>query len=124
MALRFGENGSKDSAVMSRPFGVALLIAGFDESGANLYFADPSGTFMQYSAKAIGSASEVAQSQLQEEYKKDITLEDAKCLAAKILKQVMEDKMDFTNVQFAVVTKMNGYHLLNENELVDLLSSV
>ena len=28
---------------MSRPFGVALLMAGFDEKGAQLFFSDPSG---------------------------------------------------------------------------------
>jgi 20S proteasome subunit alpha 5 len=43
---------------MSRPFGVALLIAGFDEKGPQLYFSDPSGTYLQYKAKAIGGGSE------------------------------------------------------------------
>jgi 20S proteasome subunit alpha 5 len=32
LALRFGEDQRKED-VMSRPFGVALLIAGFDETG-------------------------------------------------------------------------------------------
>lgn len=107
---------------MSRPFGVALLVAGADEGGAHLYFADPSGTFMRYAAKAIGSASEVAQTQLHEEYKKDMSLEDAKLLAARILKQVMEDKLDATNAQFAVVTPKDGYHVFSEAELDALLA--
>jgi len=34
------------------------------------FHADPSGTFMQYDAKAIGSGSEGAQTELQEEYHK------------------------------------------------------
>lgn len=109
---------------MSRPFGVALLVAGVDERGAHLFFADPSGTFMKYSAKAIGSATEVAQSQLQDDYKKDMTLEDAQLLAVKILKQVMEDKIDSTNAQIAVVTRETGFKIYSEHELGQLLSRV
>ncbi len=55
-------------APQSRPFGVALLIAGWDagaDGGAVLYQTDPSGTFAEFSAKAIGSGSEGAQTALQ-----------------------------------------------------------
>jgi 20S proteasome subunit alpha 5 len=55
---------------MSRPFGVALLIAGYDEDGPQLYHAEPSGTFYRYDAKAIGSGSEGAQAELQNEFHK------------------------------------------------------
>lgn len=34
--------------------GVALLLAGYDDRGPQLFFSDPSGTFTQYKAKAIG----------------------------------------------------------------------
>jgi 20S proteasome subunit alpha 5 len=33
---------------------VALLLAGYDDKGPQLFFSDPSGTFTQYKAKAIG----------------------------------------------------------------------
>ena len=46
---------------MSRPFGVALLMAGYDQRGPQLYFSDPSGTYCHYKAKAIGAGSEGAQ---------------------------------------------------------------
>lgn len=39
LALRFGETGDDEESVMSRPFGVALLIAGIDEDGPQLYVA-------------------------------------------------------------------------------------
>ncbi|XP_038985383.1 proteasome subunit alpha type-5-A-like [Phoenix dactylifera] len=48
LALRFGE-GKEGS--MSRPFGVALLIAGHDENGPSLYYTDPSSAFWQCNAK-------------------------------------------------------------------------
>jgi 20S proteasome alpha/beta subunit len=56
--------------LQSRPFGVALLFAGFDEKGPQLYHMDPSGTYVQYEAKAIGSGSEGAQQTLVEMYNK------------------------------------------------------
>lgn len=37
LALRFGEGADGEESIMSRPFGVALLIAGIDEDGPQLY---------------------------------------------------------------------------------------
>jgi 20S proteasome subunit alpha 5 len=56
--------------LQSRPFGVAMLFAGCDDKGPQLFHMDPSGTFIQFDAKAIGSGSEGAQQQLQEVYHK------------------------------------------------------
>ena len=48
-------------ALGSAPFGVALLMAGWDAlEGPRLYHTDPSGTYIECEAKAIGSAAEVA----------------------------------------------------------------
>lgn len=104
LALRFGESTEDDEAMMSRPFGVALLIVGIDENGPQLFHADPSGTFVRYEAKAIGSGSEGAQGELQDKYNKDLSLHDASLLTLRVLKQVMEEKLDENNVQLATVT--------------------
>ena len=94
---------------MSRPFGVALLIAGVDkEKGPQLYHAEPSGTFYRYEAKAIGSGSEGAQAELNNEYHKSLTLKEAELLALKILKQVMEEKLDCKMLNWPVLLKMVG----------------
>ncbi|CAG8706395.1 23559_t:CDS:2, partial [Gigaspora margarita] len=117
LALRFGESAHGEESIMSRPFGVALLIAGVDEKGPQLYHADPSGTFMQYDAKAIGSGSEGAQTELQEEYDKSISLVNAETLSLKVLKQVMEEKLNNTNVQLASITPEYGFRIYSEEEL-------
>lgn len=59
------------------------------------YHTDPSGTYVKYSAKAIGSGSEGAQSSLQEAFKDkpDMSLAEAEVLALSTLKQVMEEKV-------------------------------
>lgn len=59
-----------DGFFLKRPFGVAILFAGVDEKGPQLFHMDPSGTYVQYDAKAIGSGSEGAQQSLQELYHK------------------------------------------------------
>ena len=86
LALRFGESGEENT--MSRPFGVALLVAGWDKHGPALYHTDPSGTFTRFDAKAIGAGSEGAQTSLQEQFHKNLTLEEAETMAVTILKQV------------------------------------
>ena len=60
---------------------------------------DPSGTFIEYDAKAIGSGSEGAQQNLQDIYHKTMTLKEAEKHALTILKQVMEEKLNSTNIE-------------------------
>jgi len=121
LALRFGESADGEESIMSRPFGVALLIAGIDEKGPQLYHADPSGTFMRYDAKAIGSGSEGAQTELQEEYHQSLTLKEAETLSLKVLKAVMEEKLNNTNVQLAAVTPEHGFRVYTEQELQEVI---
>lgn len=105
LALGFGEGKKEGEKRMSRPFGVALLLAGFDRrEGPQLFFSDPSGTYFQFKAKAIGAGSEGAQATLQDKYRADLTLRDAEDLVLEILKQVMEEKLSNVNVEVASVT--------------------
>jgi len=124
LALRFGEGADGEESIMSRPFGVALLIAGYDEDGPQLYHAEPSGTFYRYDAKAIGSGSEGAQAELQNEYHSSLTLEEAETLVLKTLKQVMEEKLDNKNVQLASVTKGRGFRVYSEEEMATVVARI
>ncbi|KAH4069127.1 hypothetical protein HBI80_011380 [Parastagonospora nodorum] len=121
LALRFGEGAEGEESIMSRPFGVALLIAGYDEDGPSLYHAEPSGTFYRYDAKAIGSGSEGAQAELQNEFHKSLTLPEAEVLVLKTLKQVMEEKLDSKNVQLASVTKDKGFRIYTDAEMEEVV---
>jgi len=89
---------------MSRPFGVAILFAGVDETGPSLYVIDPSGTIVKYLAVAVGAGGESAMTVLHDRYAKSMTLREAEDLAAEILKQVMEAKVDTDNIEMAVVS--------------------
>ncbi|KAJ1933204.1 proteasome component pup2 [Linderina macrospora] len=124
LALRFGESADGQQSTMSRPFGVALLIAGVDERGPQLFHTDPSGTFWRYEAKAIGAGSEGAQTELQEQYHRGMSLQEAETLALKVLKQVMEEKLSSTNIQLAKVTEQGGFQIYTKEELGAVIATL
>ncbi|OBZ71044.1 Proteasome subunit alpha type-3 [Grifola frondosa] len=61
-----------------RPFGVSLLYAGYDPHyHFQLYHSDPSGNYSGWKATCIGANNGTAQSLLKQEYKEDMSVEDA-----------------------------------------------
>lgn len=123
LAIRFGDS-DEDGSAMSRPFGVAILFAGIDEKGPQLFHMDPSGTFVQFDAKAIGSGSEGAQQSLQEVYHKSMTLKEAINQVLTILKQVMEEKLNSFNVEVVTVTPEKKFHMFTKEEVEEALAQV
>lgn len=123
LALEFGDDDAREGA-MSRPFGVALLFGGVDAKGPQLYHLDPSGTFFQYDAKAIGSGSEGAQQALEEVYHKSMTLREACKSALTILKQVMEEKLNATNVELGIATPDKKFRMFTKEEIETLVQEI
>ena len=81
VAINFGEGyEGQRRKPMARPYGVALLIAGVDEKGPQLYQTDPSGTYLGWEARAIGSGGETAMQYIKESYHSNMTLEEAERL--------------------------------------------
>lgn len=121
LSLQFGEDdeGGGGGGGMSRPFGVALLVAGWEHGSAVLYHTDPSGTFWRCDAMAIGSGSEGAQTALKESYRSDLSFDEAEVLALSTLKQVMEEKVTGTNVDIAKVAP--SYHLYTPAEVQEVI---
>mmetsp|Transcript_91 Transcript_91/g.115 ORF Transcript_91/g.115 Transcript_91/m.115 type:complete len:267 (+) Transcript_91:103-903(+) len=124
MALDFSDSDKDRKRVMSRPFGVALLVGGYDSvDGPVLFNTDPSGTFTKYMAASIGSAQEGASSMLQEQYKEDMSLEEAETLALTTLRQVMEEKLSKENIEVAIIPASTGkFKLLNQAEVETVIT--
>ena len=104
VAINFGEGyeGSKRKP-MARPYGVALLIGGVDENGPQLYQTDPSGTYTQWQADAIGSGHETSMTFLKEQYHQNLTIEEAQKMIMQSLKNVMEEGISKDNVEMTVI---------------------
>jgi len=68
-----------------RPFGVAFLFAGWDEHhGYQLYMSDPSGNYSGWKATCIGQNNQAGKGLLKNEYKPELSVEEALKLAAKV----------------------------------------
>lgn len=94
----------KGKDMPSRPFGVALLIAGCDDDkGPQLFLTNPTGNVTEWKAKALGTGADSAQHELEEGYDENINLEAGKKLVLKVLKQVLQEKVDSNRVEVAVV---------------------
>lgn len=114
LALRFGEEKSYNK-IYSRPFGVSILVAGY-QNGPILYNIDPSGSYLEYKAKAIGSAYEVAETILENEIQNLNTEENAIKGLLNILKGVMKDAISEHNVEISIVNKQ-GIKTLKPEEI-------
>jgi len=93
-----------------RPFGVSLLIAGWDEQyGCQLYQVDPSGSYWAWKASAIGKGMINARTFLEKRYKDEIRLDDAIHTAILTLKEGFEGEMTPNNIELGVVQEVDGH---------------
>lgn len=88
-----------------RPFGVALIIAGVDPRGNLIYVTDPSGTYVLYSAVAIGAGAEEVNAFLEKNYKDDMSLDDTSALAIAAIDLKSEQKDGIKHIKMARITK-------------------
>ena len=75
-----------------RPFGVALIVAGVDRRGSRIFVTDPSGTYVPYTAVAIGGNSDEITDYLEKNYKKEMSMDDAMSLAITAINLKSEEK--------------------------------
>ncbi|NWQ84281.1 PSA5 protein, partial [Columbina picui] len=101
LALQFGEEDA-DPGAMSRPFGVALLFGGVDEKGPQLVNSAIKGRFVLQS----------------------MTLKEAIKSSLVILKQVMEEKLNATNIELATVEPGMKFHMYTKEELEEVIKDI
>eukprot|EP01067_Filipodium_phascolosomae_P001122 Filipodium_phascolosomae@DN1788_c0_g1_i1.p1 len=107
-----------------RPFGVSLLVAGYDEDGPQLYQVDPSGTYFAWKASAIGKNMINGKSFLEKRYSDGMELEDVVHTALLTLKEGFEGAMNETNVEIGMVGEDLNFRLLTPAEVKGYLSEV
>lgn len=108
-----------------RPNGVALIIAGVDMKGESVYLTDPSGTFIQYAAVAIGAGSDEVNSFLEKNYDFDIGLEDAATLAIAAINIKAEKKDGVDHIKMAKVTSKNKeFEKISESDIKNYSQNV
>ncbi len=85
-----------------RPFGVALIIAGVDRKGTRIFVTDPSGTYVPYSAVAIGGNSDEVTDFLEKNYKEGMSMNDAISLAISAI-NLKSDEKDVKHIRMAKI---------------------
>ena len=102
-----------------RPFGLALLLAGIDESGLSLYETDPAGLYFRYKARVIGEGEQEAEEILHKEYRDDITVEEGLKLALKILKKTLNSNFKPERIDATVIYKENRQQVKIPKEKIE-----
>lgn len=107
-----------------RPFGVSLLIGGYDAYGPQLYQIDPSGAYFSWKATAIGKNMNNAKLFLEKRFVEGQEIEDAVHTALMTLKDGFEGEMNEHNVDIAVIGRDRVFKVLTPSEIKDYLGEV
>jgi len=106
-----------------RPFGVSLLIVGWDGGVPYLFQCDPSGAYFAWKATAIGKNFVNGKTFLEKRYNESIELEDAIHTAVLTLKEGFEGQMTENNIEIGICSK-DGFRKLSTSEIKDYLASI
>jgi len=86
-----------------RPFGVSIIFGGVDKTGSRIFSTDPSGSYRGYRAVAVGIGRETVEGTLKEEYREDISLDEAVKLAVKCLTQALVARGEPKRIKINIV---------------------
>jgi len=108
-----------------RPNGVSLIIAGVDQKGESIYVTDPSGTYVQYAAIAIGAGSDDVNEFLEKHYNPDMSIDDAAALAIAAINLKDEQKDETNDIKMAkITTEAKVFETVSESDLKNYSQNV
>ena len=98
------------------PFIADILVGGYDKQGPALYNIDMFGSAEEKTYVTTGSGSPVAYGLLEEEYHKDLSVEDAKVLALRAVKAAITRNIGTGDgINISIIDK-NGFRLLSKEQ--------
>lgn len=113
----------------SRPYGVGLLVSGFDETGAHLYEFQPSGSVLEYYGTAIGARSQAARTYLErnlETIRESDDIEKLIVHGLNALRDTLSQDMELTNrnTSVSVVGKGTDFTLYDDEDVQQWLDKL
>ncbi len=106
-----------------RPFGVSLLVCGFEHGKPFLFQCDPSGAYFAWKATAMGKNFVNGKTFLEKRYDDKIELEDAVHTAILTLKEGFEGQMTEDNIEIGVCG-VDGFKRFTPEEVQDYLTNI
>jgi len=102
-----------------RPYGVGLLVAGYDKTGAHLYQTQPSGVFYEYKAQAMGARSQSAKTYLEKHFEafEKCSLDELIKHALTALKGASQGPLTYKNVGVAFVGKNTKFTIREDDDI-------
>lgn len=104
-----------------RPYGVGLLIAGYDETGPHLFEFLPSGSVLEYVGTAIGARSQAGRTYLERNFEQfaDCDLEQLVVHGLNALRDTLAQDKELTslNTSVAIVGKDQPFELLEDEKI-------
>ncbi|QLG62324.1 archaeal proteasome endopeptidase complex subunit beta [Halorarum salinum] len=102
---------------------VQPILGGIDEEGAHVFSIDPAGGMTEEEYTVTGSGSQYALGVLEQEYDEDMSVEEAKTVAARAIKSAVErDLASGNGINVAVVTE-EGVEITRHKEIDELLAA-
>jgi len=87
------------------PLLTQTIVGGFDDEGPSLYILDVLGSLIPDKYSAVGSGAEIAFGVLEQNYKEDMTIEDAKNMVTRAMKSaISRDVMSGDGIDFLTIT--------------------
>ncbi|RLV84345.1 hypothetical protein JA9_004866 [Meyerozyma sp. JA9] len=113
----------------SRPYGVGLLVAGYDETGAHLYEFQPSGSVLEYYGAAIGARSQAARTYLERTLDEVREVTDVETLIVhglNALRDTLAQDVELTlrNTSVAVVGKDTAFQIYEDDDVAQWLDKL
>ena len=107
----------------ARPFGVSTLLIGFDlDKTPRLFLTEPSGTYSEWRANAIGQNAKTIREFLQKHYQTDIQMEAAIKLGIQALLEVVQTGAK--NMDVAIMTSDLTLRILEVEELEQYMAII
>lgn len=111
-----------------RPYGVGLLVAGYDERGPHIYQTCPSANYFDCKAMAVGARSQSARTYLEKHLDefKDCETEELIKHGLRALRDTLPNEVELTtkNVSIGVVGKSTVFKILDEDATGTYLQSI
>jgi len=105
-----------------RPFGLSALIVGFDYDGsAHLYQTDPSGTFHEWRANAIGRNGKTVREFLEKHYTDEIAASDEACIKLTVRALLEVVQSGGKNIELAVMRRGKPLEILDTKTVEKLV---
>jgi len=140
LVLKVADKSQKNTQRYGRrPYGVGMLVVGYDSTGAHLYETCPSGNYYDYKAMAIGARSQSAKTYLERLFEEDGTYKCENASLEQLIRHALtalsetlgsagggatEEKLSISNTAIGVVGEDRTFEVIEGSGLETFLQDI